>query len=219
MENVGSSVDSEISKNGTDGEELREKIEKKRSEKRFKNKTERASKENGGADNGNGAGNGNENGNGAGNGNENGAEDGYGPNTVNFEQEYQSLGNEEGKSTKSGKSKKAGKFRTGNTGKKKKLNDDVINAMGLSIYAFHTVIAAALKTPELAISSEQSESLSKALAGLDEVYNIVIPAKTIALGNFLITAIGIYAPIGISIIRRKKQEKNENTINYDKVSG
>ncbi len=194
MENMGDSIDDEISENGTNGEELRKKIEKKRSEKRLKNKTERITKENGGTNSGNETGNRTDNSN--------------RDNTINFEEEYQNITGDNEKNTKSGKSKKAGKFRTGNTGKKKKLNDDVINAMGLSIYAFHTVIAAALKTPELAISSVQSESLSKALAGLDEVYDIVIPAKTIALGNFLITAIGIYAPVGISIIQRKKQEKN-----------
>ncbi len=189
----------EISKNGNSSEDIREKIEKKRNAGRPKNKIKGVDLKNGTETDRAGSETGNR------------STDFEG--AIDFEQEQTN------RTEKRDKPKGAGKFKQSRAGRKKKVNNDVINALGLSIYAFHSLIAGALKTPELAISSEQSESLSKALAGLDEVYDIVIPAKTIALGNFLITAISIYAPITISIIQRKKQEKNKNIVDYDKVSG
>lgn len=71
------------------------------------------------------------------------------------------------------------------------------------------MLAAISKTPELALSENESEQLASAAAGVARHYNISASQKALDWGNFALVLGVMYGPRFVMITQRHKDERQE----------
>src|SRR6185369_6211944 len=82
----------------------------------------------------------------------------------------------------------------GSTNSKGKKSNSTQNLEGL-LYGLHGMLAAISHTPELELSKEESETLSSAIQGINDLYDVpVVPPWVTAWGNLAFAVGGIYGP-------------------------
>lgn len=92
------------------------------------------------------------------------------------------------------------------------LDRDAVTAI---LFSIHTMLAAATKTPELALDEKEARGIAEAATKVAAFYDVAASAKTIAWAN-LVSALGVvYGPRVIAIGMRRKHERAKRS---DKVT-
>lgn len=78
------------------------------------------------------------------------------------------------------------------------------------------MLSHAMKTPELALSEKESETLANAAANVARHYNLAASQKAMDWGNFIIALSICYGPRMIAIGERRKSERKakDAPVNY-----
>ena len=75
------------------------------------------------------------------------------------------------------------------------------------LYSVHLMLSVALKTPEIALTEQESEMLGDATARVARHYNIGASEKVIDWGNFAIAAATVYGSRIFLVKSRKTMER------------
>lgn len=89
-----------------------------------------------------------------------------------------------------------------------------LSALNALLFSCHTVFSIALKTPELAITEEESERLANATARVAAHYNIAASQKTLDWGNLIIALSVVYGPRIFMAATRKKNDREVVSPDY-----
>jgi len=114
--------------------------------------------------------------------------------------------------------RKRGPRRAGNTsssGNRKPANLQAsVDALSGILVVLHSGIAAATKTPEIAIDADDAGTLAKATANVLAEFNIAPDPKIAAVIGLVIAAGSVYGPMAVSIRLRKQQEAKDRASQY-----
>ncbi len=89
-----------------------------------------------------------------------------------------------------------------------------VDALAGVLSVLHAGIAAATKTPELAIDNDDATTLAKATANVLAEFNIAPDPKVAAVIGLVIAAGSVYGPMGFNIRERKLREAKEKADQY-----
>lgn len=89
----------------------------------------------------------------------------------------------------------------------KKANSQDISGIESILFSVHAMLAAITKTPELALDPSEANKLGAAIVGVQQHYDVLVDAKTMAWINLAMTAGAIYGTRIFAITARKGKEK------------
>lgn len=75
------------------------------------------------------------------------------------------------------------------------------------LFGVHLMAATSLHAPELALTEEESEKLTNAIANVAQYYDVTADPKTLAWWNLACVAGGIYFTRGVAIYNNRKKRK------------
>ncbi len=103
--------------------------------------------------------------------------------------------------------------------KKEKIDSASVTGIEKILFSVHLALAAATRTPELALDESEARELAKAAAEVQSHYETVIDPKILAWAQLVMVAGSIYAPRMIAAKMRLNRERAEQRAKSNVVQG
>lgn len=121
-------------------------------------------------------------------------------------------GNPDGEPIKRRRGRPPGSGRKAGTPGKAKTSQVDISGLEKILLSMHTMIAAAVKAPELAIKEDEAKILASAVSEVSKYYDIGISEKAQAWTNLTMVCGAIYGPKIFMMVNKPKQKHNTNNV-------